>query len=94
MESLARIVALMALATTGVGATIGGVTANVLARKSKHRTAYTAGGAVIGAVAGWSALVLYARHASSAPVAPPEPAPLDPESLAPAGGPRPVRQYV
>lgn len=64
MESLARLVALMALTTTGVGAAAGGAVAHRLAKKSPHRTAYTVGGAVAGAVAGWMGLVAYARMQS------------------------------
>ena len=68
MESLARLVALMALTSTGVGAAIGGVAANKLAKRSPHRTAYTVGGVILGGVAGFSALIMAGRWSASAPV--------------------------
>lgn len=64
MESLARLVALMALTATAVGATAGGTAAHALAKNSKHRTAITVGGALAGAVAGWAGLVALGRMQS------------------------------
>lgn len=57
MESLAKLVALMAVTTTAVGATAGGVAAHRLAKNSEHRTAITVAGALTGAVAGWVGLI-------------------------------------